>query len=542
MKLLVFLAALFGFSAGTMAAPKIDYAFTARAVEFGRQVARGPGFHCTATSNPWDGSDVYGRKMGCWDDYNMTWTDSSSFPDFSDPVQMDIANYHVFCALDGKGLQCFDPFAEKSLPLPIQLKNPTEFKLVKRAAASAEDREFSGCAIDEEGVKCWGGTSGKDWSPPGGLRGSSQIGVAGNLGVEYGENFRYGCALNSGTVVCWRDTLDKGVIIDEKIPPMKNPRQVEVGAWRTCVLDDSGMKCWWNEDSSKFEVGFALKNPRYISLGFGRPNPTYDYDDETLCALEEVGVRCWGGELREEDLMESPWPEFKNPVAVIAGYQNACVLDDEGMKCWEGWRALPGGETQPTEVSGYAPESYELLHFVSRAVKHSSPGRAAFFSGFQPFLRENLLCRKNCGEHLNARYLQLSFLGPAFLSGESEFFAEQLIPEYKKMLGRYKKKARRADIKHVPDSILNRKVALQTLRSVLTVMLEFVSVADKGRVGESLRLVGIATQDPSDKNVKSLLDSLDGLEKIKQELSASRHSAFLVETLDLVTKWWKGKL
>lgn len=126
--------------------------------------------------------------------------------------------------------------------------------------------------------------------------------------------------------------------------PLINPSMISVGRYHSCALDQTGVRCWGDNERGQTNVP-ALKNPKMVSAA-----------RESTCALDDTGVRCWGASfssLVDEDL-SIPQPSLTNPVSISAGRYHACALDKMGVHCWginkEGQANVPN-LTDPTFVT-----------------------------------------------------------------------------------------------------------------------------------------------------------------------------------------------
>lgn len=211
------------------------------------------------------------------------------------------------CALDDDGVHCWGRNEEGQAKVPF-LKNPRQI-----AAGGLHT-----CALDEDGVKCWGHNQfGQTVVPP--LHRPQKI-VAGAF---------HTCALLDDVeeLKCWGASVGANT-------GFQNPRQVATGMAHTCVLDDTGVKCFGLNESGQLEVP-PLKRPLAIAAG-----------GVHTCAIDEGRVKCWGGKHLEKvywaeafqgkvDLeKELKAPPLKNPRQVTAALLHTCALDDEGVECW----------------------------------------------------------------------------------------------------------------------------------------------------------------------------------------------------------------
>jgi hypothetical protein len=144
----------------------------------------------------------------------------------------------------------------------------------------------------------------------------------------------------TGTDPFKRDTDNDTLLDGFEVAVDRNPLIADYGiATRkqfTCAIEDVGVRCWGENAYNKLNPP-ALNRPRKIGVGW-----------EHGCVLDETPngneVLCWGGGGSGETVV----PALVNPIDLSVGSQSNCVLDDEGVKCW-GWGG--NGETSVPELS-----------------------------------------------------------------------------------------------------------------------------------------------------------------------------------------------
>ncbi|HSC76833.1 MAG TPA: FG-GAP-like repeat-containing protein [Pseudomonadales bacterium] len=117
-------------------------------------------------------------------------------------------------------------------------------------------------------------------------------------------------------------------------------RQISAGELNTCALDAVGVKCWGFSSNGVNDVP-ALVNPVMVSVGGGY-----------ACALDDNGVHCWG--VTSNPQGQTTVPPLTNPVTVSAGWVHSCAIDNTGVHCWgsnsDGQTTVPP-LTNPVAVS-----------------------------------------------------------------------------------------------------------------------------------------------------------------------------------------------
>lgn len=312
----------------------------------------------------------------------------SLFPDLKNPKILTAAENHI-CGLGDNGVRCmgFEQIPDKprwdygQSDVPNDLKNP-------RLLATGTYRT---CVVDDSGLRCWGKNS--NISLPDGVDSkkirSLSVGVSDVCVLEGDDSKCWGavsddarqsppkswnldhvvqidassthtCVLDTiEGVKCWQaSTTETGYLS----PPinLKNPRQIAVGNYYTCALDDTGVICWDKNGVYRMETptkggavfmisahgsnicaldafGVTCKmlfDDPYAIEALATP---FDLKDPHMlaagafntCAIETSGLRCWGMNLY--DL--SNFPALINPKQISIGSAHVCVLDETGIKC-----------------------------------------------------------------------------------------------------------------------------------------------------------------------------------------------------------------
>lgn len=245
------------------------------------------------------------------------------------------------------GDACDDDDDKDSLPDSFEIEMGRDSK--KKDYMISTRTTFT-CAISDHGVECWGNNPHNIQDPPQ-FNNPRQIGVGWYHACVLDET------LTGPEVVCWGNNWNG----ETSVPNLSNPKQISVGSQSSCAIDDDGVKCWgWNGNGETLVPD--LSNPIKITSG-----------SQTHCALDDFGVTCWGwngnGEasppaevLKPEliaggvfsscaiqdsipicwGLMGGYWtspPELDRPFDLGVGNNFACALDQQGLKCW-GWETI----------------------------------------------------------------------------------------------------------------------------------------------------------------------------------------------------------
>jgi len=360
-------------------------------------------------------------------------------------------------------------------------------KLNSPTQVSVGDNEI--CALDADGVKCWDDTYSLNFVPD--LKSPTQV----NVGVYHV------CAIDAEGVKCWGNNF-KGQL---DVPDLKSPIQVSAGQFHTCALDAEGVKCWGDNDMGQLNVP-QLKSPIQISAG----------NDHT-CALDAEGVKCWGDNSKKQLNV----PALISPIQVSAGGYYTCALDAEGVKCW--------GDRNEPEVPAL---NFDL---IAEAISFVTPVRAEYLQAIADIKRAS---------KPEAEYLRYSLISPAVFTVDSGYFLETIVPKFRLLMDSFKTRLNfSSDINEILDAEEPRKLALVSIKSVLSVGIKFLSSDQQLGVQDAFRATGAALSDPmNNQKIKDLLFKIDSLNAEKQKLKSSPKSAFLVDTLELAANWLREKV
>jgi alpha-tubulin suppressor-like RCC1 family protein len=163
--------------------------------------------------------------------------------------------------------------------------------------------ETSTCGIRTDGsVICWGADQGTPL-PAGAF-------------VQISTGSTGACAISADRRLnCW------GGIKNPRIELASPPRQVAVGRYPTCVLDDGGTVLCWSQYQG--------------SLNGSPPGQFKQIDAGYLwaCGVKRDGsVSCWGADGLESGLPAAPIGNFEE---VSVGLTHACAVSTEGaVACW----------------------------------------------------------------------------------------------------------------------------------------------------------------------------------------------------------------
>lgn len=138
----------------------------------------------------------------------------------------------------------------------------------------------------------------------------------------------HSCAVEDSGVKCWGDNRARQAIV----PPLSKARMVAAGLQHTCALHASGVKCWGDTRWGLTSVP-SLANPTSISAGALH-----------TCALDQSGVKCWGNNEEEQTNV----PTLSHPRVIAAGGYHSCAIHDAGVKCWG---SNDHGQTSPPRLS-----------------------------------------------------------------------------------------------------------------------------------------------------------------------------------------------
>ena len=222
-------------------------------------------------------------------------------PALTDPTELCAGGAHT-CAMDAEGVKCWgagsfvdpDDFRNSGQSIVPELANPRSLSCGLWAT----------CAIDDEGAKCWG-LHGEEMTPT----------QAQPTKIVAGINSA--CSIASNTARCElagfvevRDMTDEALLIA--------PTAIDADALNACVIDRDGVVCWGTSEALNNVP--PLNNPRELEVG-----------DGFACALDDNGVVCWGGQYAAA----GPGPSLQNPRSISVGDYNICAIDGDAIVCWD---------------------------------------------------------------------------------------------------------------------------------------------------------------------------------------------------------------
>ena len=442
------------------------------------------------TTGSWGRACVLGENsVYCWGE-NFTGLERQTLKG----AKMESMNSGNLCVLNEEGIRCS---ANEKVP---HLKKPTWI-------STGSD---NACAIDIEGVHCWGDKRSEVNRVPS-LRNPRSVSVG----------LYHACAIDDDGLTGWGSApWSESYVSDER----RHAKFVATARGRTCAIYETGLKCW----------GYGgdwvppMKDPSLVSLG-------YDH----ACALDANGIQCWGWGSKEYGQIAVP--ALKNPRYVSAGSYYTCALDDEGVHCWgKGY-----------EKEGRAPFSFDiptvdaprfhldqLPQFQNVLTAVSASARSRYISLMSEFRREEISKKVRSNDLNLSRYLMLRFLSPTILSADSSYFREKLIPAFQGSMASIEQELGVHDIFQISGSTFRREIALQSIHSASTVMMEFLTLTDKVPMKEAIRLIDQSLKDPMDnKKMAAVFAKMNQIAPIIKKLSKSTKSAFLPDTVHVALDW-----
>jgi len=418
----------------------------------------------------------------CWgsNEYGQT-----NVPVLKSPTQVSAGVTHT-CALDSEGVKCWGDNEHGQSKVP-KLKSP--FMV-------SAGPEYT-CALDATGVKCWGATPfSKDFLPA--LKSPTQISTAVTRACAVSEY--YGVK----QLKCWGSDLYS----DSYVPNLESPTQVDAGSRLSCALNVWRVECWGDYSSQVHANAPKLKSPIQVSTRGNR-----------VCALDAEGVKCWADYMHTLPAV----PPLKNPTHISVGYAAFCAVDDDGVKCW-------GADDQ--KLTNVPNVARDLVRLAATLVSFARAEYLKAFSVLAPDIAPK------------TDYLRHLLVSPAILSVDSSFFTEHFVPDFKNKLKRFQNSlGYPSDIRKFPDAEAHRKLAIVSIRSALSVSLNFVSFDAQSSIQDAIRTAGAASADPMNKQkIRDLVKQVDGLKSEKRNLKSFPKSAFLVDTLELAANWLREKV
>ena len=145
------------------------------------------------------------------------------------------------------------------------------------------------------------------------------------------------------------DTLPDGWEVANNRNPNTTDYSIEAGIYSTgtddishvCALDDNGVVCWGGNDSGQTDVPTNLLNPIEVAVG-----------GKHTCAIDDNGIQCWGN--NEFGQTEVP-SIISQPVAIALGKYHSCAIDANSVFCWGGQYSfetdIPVTITNPVSIS-----------------------------------------------------------------------------------------------------------------------------------------------------------------------------------------------
>ena len=132
-----------------------------------------------------------------------------------------------------------------------------------------------------------------------------------------------------------------------------------------CSIDDVGVKCWGGDNGyGQLNVPSELSNPISIAVGASHS-----------CAIDDSGVVCWG----RNDYGQIDVPEgIEGPRLLSLGRRHSCVIDQVGVKCWGG-NSYTGVSSVPATISN--PTVISANHYATCAIDDN--GATCWGRGFQ---------------------------------------------------------------------------------------------------------------------------------------------------------------
>jgi hypothetical protein len=311
--------------------------------EGGVQVTVRRGLNCAKTS----------PGISCWDT-NWKGQGPASFGE----TKALVANSHVLCAITpARKVVCASPNQSSSGTVPYELSpsGPRETRVLSLVGKS---QGF--CAIVRRGnslvneVLCWK-TYGTGPESPVAIKNPSQLVSSGpNLcaltaegpvcvegeppadlsSLKDADHLTFGrahaCALVKGAVRCVGTIHQKPV----EVPvDLLHPRSLVSGDFHSCVITDTGIRCWGFESDGSNPVPYPAPSPASDFVGA----TNLVTSESRTCAVTPRGMRCWGYD---------PWHAWvenkvtlRSPRNLRAAGGAVCADTDDGLRCWASWQA-----------------------------------------------------------------------------------------------------------------------------------------------------------------------------------------------------------
>ncbi|MBV1882426.1 MAG: hypothetical protein KUG82_12380 [Pseudomonadales bacterium] len=223
----------------------------------------------------------------------------------ADASLVSSGNNHT-CALTTAGVECWGSDTDGQSTVP-SLTNPTH-------VSAGRDHT---CALDDNGVSCWGANTFSQNTVPT-LINPTEVETGGFSA----------CAIDDTGVVCWGSSFDWTGGSPWTQPSVTNPSQLSVGTDRYVVLHSGGVYSEGDPDSCCSQGKPSdFTGSTYVAAG----------EHWDMCAIIGISIECWSGQ--GGTVSDRPKPSFSNPSQVSVGSDFLCALDDDGVKCWGGHSA-----------------------------------------------------------------------------------------------------------------------------------------------------------------------------------------------------------
>lgn len=432
------------------------------------------------------------------------------------------ASHDLTCVLDSTSVTCAG-FWRHEKRVFENLVNPRMISASPQAV----------CVIDDLGLRCKG-----EWGTP----------------YNENRNQRYG-------------------LIPQ--PELKNPTFVSNSSDRICAIDEEGLKCWdFNQacDNPYSKPGqFTCKGSTGLGIpkggekwpvvpGFLRPTKVSAYENQS-CVLEAGELKCWSCEFHESRSLPTNWKDcaltpLRPLVKVSEGesfqfgvgaygsrFDPTCSIDEEGLKCPEVKQA--NGVAMPQKLKTFRPYSDDLTFPLSRAGKFmallaagSAPIKAQLLGRLSGIFQADLASSDRTTEQNLARYLFLKLHERAFLSGDSPYYLEKVIPAYLQSVAEIEADLALRGVDGIPASALNRRVVLKAVQANLAVAMEVLPLADRASLTDVMRALGQAIENPLDGGrIQAVVAGLASNRSITDKLRGSSKAAFLPQILQQAAEW-----
>ncbi|MBI4043035.1 MAG: hypothetical protein HY391_06130 [Deltaproteobacteria bacterium] len=393
-------------------------------------------------------------------------------PALSHPSAISAGYFHT-CAIDETGVHCWGENFYGQLDMPTDVHHPH-----KVTAGWTHT-----CALDDNGIHCWGRIidkaqfyrlDGGDFKPIDENFDAGQTTVPQDLrhprAIAIGK--LHVCALDDGGVHCWGAQ-------DPQVPRYFNSHEYYVThlvEQRYRLTEKERSDPTLNHyDKVVFNYGQTdvpsdLQNPRALTAG-----------EAHTCVIDDTGVRCWG----DNKAGQCNAPPLVHPVAVATGSNHTCAIDVTGVHCW-GWNRdgqtdVPGDLNERLVGSG----PFSLAHLETRLTQISErvySEKAVFFKKTAEILSSlptptptptSEFSRANLAAKLSRLFI-LNALEPVFESIDSEYFTTQVMPRYLEAKARENERGEIHEFRDFFPPGLFRRLALQLMHAALTACEPFI--------------------------------------------------------------------